>query len=67
MGNAIRLDSSLTINEIIVQHPEMIAVFNRLGFDTCCGGGVSLDEAAHREGVAVDTVLAELRRVLDQR
>lgn len=66
MSDVIQLDPSRTINEIIVQHPGTVAVFNRFGFDTCCGGGVSVEDAARRDGVDLDTVLAELRRTLEQ-
>lgn len=67
MSNVTQLDPSLTINEIVAQHPETIACFNRFGFDTCCGGGVSVEEAARRDGVDLETVLAELRRAVEQR
>ena len=66
MSDVLQLDPSRTINEIIVQHPGTIAVFNHFGFDSCCGGGVSVEEAARRDGLDVDAVLAELRRALEQ-
>ena len=56
------LDLCLTINEIVDRHPETIEIFNRFGLDTCCGGGVSVAEAARRDGVDVTAVVAELRR-----
>ena len=66
MSDAVQLDPGLTINEIVARHPETVACFNRFGFDTCCGGGVSVEEAARRDGVDVDAVLAELRRAMEQ-
>ena len=66
MSDVMQLDPTRTINEIIVQYPGTIAVFNHFGFDTCCGGGVSVEEAARRDGLDVDAVLAELRRALEQ-
>lgn len=56
------LDLSLTINELVARHPETIEVFNRFGFDTCCGGGVTVAEAAQRDGVDADLVVAELHQ-----
>lgn len=66
MSHLTQIDPTVTINEIVAQHPETIAVFNRFGFDTCCGGGVSVAEAARRDGVELESVLAELRRALEQ-
>ncbi len=64
MTNLTKLDPRLSINEIVAQHAETIPVFNKFGMDTCCGGGVSVDEAARRDGVEVDVVLAALHAVL---
>ena len=66
MSHLTQIDPTVTINEIVAQHPETIAVFNRFGFDTCCGGGVSVRDAARRDGVELESVLAELRRALEQ-
>ena len=64
MITAPKYDSTLTINEIVVKYPETIPVFNRFGFDTCCGGGIRVDEAARRDGIAVDEVVAVLNQAL---
>ena len=58
MTNLTTLDTRMTVNEIVARYAETIPVFNRFGMDTCCGGGVSVDEAARREGVEVEAVLA---------
>jgi regulator of cell morphogenesis and NO signaling len=60
-------DTRLTINELVASHPETISVFNRFGFDTCCGGGVRIDEAAQRDGVDVNDVIAAVNEVLAAR
>lgn len=64
MTNAPELDPSLTINEIIAAYPETIPVFNRFGLDMCCGGGVSVDEAARRDGIDAAPVVAALNEVI---
>ena len=64
MITAPKYDSTLTINEIVVKYPETIPVFNRFGLDTCCGGGIRVDEAARRDGIAVDEVVAALNQAL---
>lgn len=61
------LDPNLTINEIVARFPETIPVFNRFGLDTCCGGGVRIDEAAKRDGLDLTDVLSALREALDPR
>lgn len=58
------LDPSLTINEIILAHPQTVAVFNRFGIDACCGGGVGLEEAAARDGVDVRSLRNALTEVV---
>lgn len=35
-------DAATSINEIIARCAQTSTVFNRLGMDTCCGGGVSV-------------------------
>lgn len=45
------VDMNVTVNEMVAAHPETIPVFNRFGLDTCCGGGVAITQAAHRDGV----------------
>jgi iron-sulfur cluster repair protein YtfE (RIC family) len=64
MRKTLQLDPALTINEIVAAHPETIPVFNRFGFDTCCGGGVRVDEAAKRDGIEVGDVNAAVAEVL---
>ena len=66
MSDVIQLDQSLTINEIVARYPETIAVFNRFGMDTCCGGGVPVEEAARRDGLDLDQILAALRDAMEQ-
>jgi len=66
MSDVIQLDPSRTINEIVAGHPETIAVFNRFGMDTCCGGSVAVNDAARRDGLDLDQVLAALRDAMEQ-
>lgn len=46
--------------------PASAAVFNRLGVDTCCGGGLPLDQAARQAGVELSELLEALAPVLPQ-
>lgn len=64
MSHTTLLDLELTINEIVARYPQTIPVFNRFGFDTCCGGGITVPEAARRDGIDLDAVLNALHEAL---
>lgn len=55
-----RIDPAATINETITRFPSTVAVFNRYGFDTCCGGFEPIEEAARRDGVDIADLIEEL-------
>ncbi|MGA9836442.1 MAG: DUF542 domain-containing protein [Gemmatimonadaceae bacterium] len=55
------LDTTLTVNALIAREPRTIAIFNRFGMDTCCGGTIPIGEAARRDSVNLDALVAELR------
>lgn len=57
----IRFD--MTVNAIVRQHPATLAVFTRMGIDTCCGGALSLAEVARRHRIDFIVLLAELDAV----
>ena len=50
----------LTLNELVLRYPQALPVLHRHGMDTCCGGGLTLEEACRRHGVAADEVLREV-------
>ena len=56
--NASRADQAL--GQIAVQLPGATAVFRRLKLDFCCGGQISLREAAHGKNLNLTAVLEEL-------
>lgn len=58
------IDTAMSVNAMIARHPATVAVFYRYGIDTCCGGVVGVAEAAHRDGIPLDELVAELRRAL---
>ncbi|MEO7086537.1 MAG: DUF542 domain-containing protein [Gemmatimonadaceae bacterium] len=65
MQDLTKLDTTLTINEIVARFGETIPVFNHFGMDTCCGGGVTVLEAARRDGIEVEAVLAALHEAIE--
>ena len=58
------IDPSVTVRETMARHPELKAVFARFGVDTCCGSGVPIIDAAHRDGADLDELLRTLRDTL---
>ena len=59
----LTIDPSATVNEILMQYPATVSVFNTFGIDACCGGDADLAEAAYRDGADVNALLAALDSV----
>ena len=57
------LSAEQAIGQIAVELPGSTAVFRRLKLDFCCGGQISLREAAAQKSLDVDAILAELERL----
>ena len=60
IADATTLDPSQAIGQIAVQLPGATAVFRRLKLDFCCGGHVSLNQAAGDKGLDLQAVVDEL-------
>ena len=61
-GEAGSFDLSHTVNDVLLARPEAVRVFNALGIDACCGGGLSLRDAAHEASVSEAVLLFALAR-----
>ena len=61
------IDPGVTVRETIARHPETKEVFARFGVDTCCGSGVPIVDAAHRDGADLDALLQALRAETTER
>jgi regulator of cell morphogenesis and NO signaling len=57
-------DLDTSVPDWVIEHPETLDVFRRLGIDTCCGGK-SLRYACRHQGLDPEAVLATLRYCLD--
>ncbi|MEO6778010.1 MAG: DUF542 domain-containing protein [Gemmatimonadaceae bacterium] len=44
------IQATSIVNETLQQYPATTAVFNDFGIDACCGGAVSIHDAAVRDG-----------------
>lgn len=60
IADASTIDPSQAIGQIAVQLPGATAVFRRLKLDFCCGGHVSLDQAASDKGLDLQAVVHQL-------
>lgn len=58
---AFTLGEDQSIGQIAVQLPGATAIFRRLKLDFCCGGHLSLQQAAQEKALDVQAVLSELR------
>jgi regulator of cell morphogenesis and NO signaling len=57
------LNAEQALGQIAVELPGATAVFRRLKLDFCCGGQVSLRQAAAEKGLDLNAVLAELAQL----
>jgi hypothetical protein len=59
-GTAVAVTPDETVAAIGTRAPDALAILRRFGIDTCCGGGLTLAQAAASAGVPVATVLRAL-------
>ena len=58
------LDASATINDITTRYPQVITVFNDFGVEICCGGDITVSEAAERDGVDLQALTTALENAI---
>ncbi len=55
------INEKTVVNDCIKQFPKTIGVFTRYHIDSCCGGAVSIEEAARRDGAPLEELMAALK------
>jgi len=60
------IDTADTLNAIVARHPQTLAVLQRLGFDTRCGGALPLGTAAQHHSLDLTELLAMLRAAVKE-
>lgn len=55
------IDPNTTIGQIVTDKPSRARLFERLGIDYCCGGGLTLAAACEKQGLIATAVLDEVR------
>ena len=63
MSDELTLD--ISINEAVRRFPATIALFNELQIDACCGGALSIQDAAVAQGLDPAWVLERARQALE--
>lgn len=58
-----RIDASTTVNEVLRSWPAAAEVLNRYALDMCCGGSLTLSQAAAAAGADLPALIEELERV----
>lgn len=56
--------ATITVDDLMAQHPTTMAVFNAFGVDSCCGAHRTVHEAALADGVDERALLEALRRAV---
>ena len=62
-SNVHRIEETDVVNDVIAAIPRTIGVFNERGIDACCGGAVSIRDAAERDGADVSALMHALHQV----
>ena len=62
MADTDNVSEKITVNECIRLFPDTIGVFTKFNIDSCCGGAVSIEDAAKRDGAPLADLMAELNR-----
>lgn len=58
------IESRMTVNEVIQQHPTTLPVFSEYGIDTCCGGNKTLSTVCEKHGFELPKLLEQLNRAV---
>ena len=55
-----KVKKELVVNDCIKLYPNTIGIFTKFNIDSCCGGAVSIEEAARRDGAELDALMTAL-------
>jgi regulator of cell morphogenesis and NO signaling len=58
-----KIAKEMIVNDAIKLYPATIGVFSKFHIDSCCGGAVSIEEAAKRDKADLDALLKKLNEV----
>lgn len=58
----MKVTKDVVVNDCIKLFPKTIGVFTRFNIDSCCGGAVSIEAAAKRDGADLSALLNALNQ-----
>lgn len=58
----MKISKEMVVNDCIKLYPKTIGVFTEFKIDSCCGGAVSIEAAAGRDGADLDEMLKALEK-----
>lgn len=61
----MRIEGVQEVRGIVRQHPNTAPVFDALGIDYCCEGGLSLEQVCRDHNLALDKVISDLSGALE--
>lgn len=61
LDNTLQITKDVIVNDCIKLYPKTIGVFTKFRIDSCCGGAVSIEQAARRDGADLEGLLKALR------
>lgn len=56
----MKISKETVVNDAIKLYPKTIGVFTQFKIDSCCGGAVSIEAAAKRDGAQLEPLLKAL-------
>lgn len=56
----MNISKDLVVNDCIKLYPKTIGVFTEFKIDSCCGGAVSIEAAAKRDGADLEALMKAL-------
>lgn len=58
----MKISKDMVVNDCIKLYPRTIGVFTEFKIDSCCGGAVSIEAAAKRDGADLEAILKALEK-----
>ncbi|MEK6530879.1 MAG: DUF542 domain-containing protein [Deltaproteobacteria bacterium] len=62
----MEITKDLVVNDCIRLFPKTIGVFTNFKIDSCCGGAVSIEDAAKRDGAPLEDLMKAIREAAAQ-
>lgn len=56
----MKISKEMVVNDCIKLYPKTIGIFTQFKIDSCCGGAVSIEIAANRDGAPLDALMNAL-------